>query len=74
MSGNTEMEERLAALEIHVAHQDETITSLNTIVTEQWHEIDRLKRRAAALAERLSMAEETLEKGAAPPHQPPPHY
>jgi len=74
MSGNTEMEERLAALEIHVAHQDETITSLNTIVTEQWHEIDRLKRQTAALAERLSMAEETLEKGGAPAHQPPPHY
>jgi SlyX protein len=63
---------RLEALEMRVAHQDETIDDLNTTVTEQWKLIDRLKRELDALTDRVTAA------SLAPPRDPheekPPHY
>jgi SlyX protein len=61
---------RLDALEERVAYQDETIEALNRTVTEQWATIDRLKREASDLAERLDEA----VSGADPVDRPPPHY
>jgi SlyX protein len=61
---------RLDALEERVAYQDETIEALNRTVTEQWATIDRLKREASNLAERLDEA----VSGSEPVDRPPPHY
>ena len=65
---------RLDALEMRIVHQDEVIEDLNRVVTAQWKEIDRLTREVAALAERVSLAEQSsagLDQGEEPP---PPHY
>lgn len=65
--------ERLDALEVRVAFQDETIDTLNRTVTEQWATIDALKREVARLADRLQDAE-SRATGRADPEPPPPHY
>lgn len=74
MSEMANLEARLADLESHLAHQNETVTGLSDVVTEQWQQIDRLTRQVAHLIERLSLAEEALEKTQGPAHQRPPHY
>lgn len=64
---------RLEALETRIAYQDQTIEDLNAAVTEQWKEIDALKRLVAGLTEAI----DDLEAGArlgAPKEPPPPHY
>ena len=65
--------ERLDALEIRIAFQDETIETLNATVTEQWGLIDALKREVARLTERLQDAE-SRAPGRTEPEPPPPHY
>ncbi len=67
MSGDAD---RIAALEMRIAYQDETIEALNQTVTAQWAEIERLKRAVAQLDERL----EDAASGSAPVDRPPPHY
>ncbi|RIK99864.1 MAG: SlyX protein [Proteobacteria bacterium] len=64
---------RLERLEIRVAYQDETIETLNTTITAQWREIDRLTRLFGQLDDRLREAE---SRPAGPPQSepPPPHY
>lgn len=64
---------RIDALEIRVAYQDETIDTLNRTVTDQWRQIDALRREVATLRDRLHDAE--MKSGAsALPEPPPPHY
>lgn len=63
--------DRIDALEIRLAFQDETIETLNKTITAQWHQIDALTRQLAALNERLQEAEANAP-GAA--NEPPPHY
>jgi SlyX protein len=64
---------RIDALEIRVAYQDETIETLNRTVTDQWRQVDALKREVATLRDRLNDAE--MKAGAsALPEPPPPHY
>jgi SlyX protein len=63
--------ERIDALEARLSYQDLTIETLNSTITEQWKQIDRLTRQVALLGERLQEA----ENGAgAPTNEPPPHY
>jgi SlyX protein len=62
---------RLDALEVRVAFQDETIETLNTTITEQWAKIDALTRQLLALNERMAEAETQLPRT---PNEPPPHY
>jgi SlyX protein len=72
MSDISKLIERIDALEMRVAYQDDTIEKLNAVVTSQWAQIDALKRQLAALSERLD------EAAAAGPRDPlsekPPHY
>ena len=63
--------DRIDAIEIRLAFQDETIETLNKTITAQWQQIDALTRQLAALNERLQEAESNAP-GAA--DEPPPHY
>lgn len=63
--------ERVDALEMRIAYQDDTIETLNQTITAQWKQIDLLTRKIAELGERLQEAETN-----APGHanERPPHY
>ena len=63
--------ERVDALEMRIAYQDDTIETLNQTITAQWKQIDMLTRKIAELGERLQEAE-TNAPG--PANEPPPHY
>lgn len=71
MSDGNTLGERIDALEIRLAFQDETIEALNNTITAQWQQIDTLTRQLAALNERLQEAEANAP-GAS--NEPPPHY
>ena len=64
---------RIEALETRIAHQERTIEVLNTSVTEQWEQIDRLTKQVARMADRLQRVEDTVPSSDAP-EPPPPHY
>ena len=65
------LSDRIDALEIRLAFQDETIETLNKTITAQWQQIDTLTRQLAGLSERLQEAE---NNAAGPTDEPPPHY
>jgi SlyX protein len=71
MSDINKLGERIDLLETRLAFQDQTIETLNKMITEQWLKIDALTRQLASLNERLQEAE-TRAPGAA--NEPPPHY
>jgi SlyX protein len=71
MSNDRSLSERLDALEVRAAYQDDTIETLNATITAQWKEIDSLKRQIAMLSDRLQEAE--AGQGA-PANERPPHY
>jgi SlyX protein len=70
MTEATALGERIDALEMRLAFQDETIETLNKTITAQWQQIDALTRQLANLNERLRETE-THVSGA---NEPPPHY
>ncbi|MGC7434362.1 SlyX family protein, partial [Xanthomonas citri pv. citri] len=63
--------QRVDALEMRIAYQDDTIETLNQTITAQWKQIDVLTRKVAELGERLQEAEANAP-GAA--NERPPHY
>jgi len=64
---------RLDTLEVRVAHQDQVIDDLNTVIVAQWSKIDQALGRIARLENRLRDALETAgNDGQDEP--PPPHY
>ena len=71
MSDAKTLGERIDALEIRLAFQDETIETLNNTITAQWQQIDTLTRQLATLSERLQEAEANAP---AATNEPPPHY
>jgi SlyX protein len=71
MSETNTLTDRIDALEIRLAFQDETIEALNKTITAQWQQIDALTRQIAGLNERLQEAENNAP-GAT--DEPPPHY
>jgi SlyX protein len=71
MSETKTLSDRIDALEIRLAFQDETIETLNKTITAQWQQIDALTRQVAGLNERLQEAESNAP-GAG--EEPPPHY
>jgi len=64
---------RIVALEVRVAHQDRVIEDLNTLVTEQWKQIDALAKQVERMTDRLQRVEENSPSSDAP-EPPPPHY
>ncbi len=73
MSDFNDLQQRLMALESHIAHQDGTIDDLSEMVNKQWAEIGALSREVNRLRERLQRIEGDLES-TQPDDQPPPHY
>jgi SlyX protein len=63
--------ERLAQIESHVAHLERLGDELNTVVTQQARELERLKRQVARLTESLEGLESERIKATNPK---PPHY
>jgi len=64
---------RIVTLEVRVAHQDRVIEDLNTLVTEQWKQIDALAKQVERMTDRLQRVEENAPSSDAP-EPPPPHY
>jgi SlyX protein len=63
---------RFTAIEEQLAHQGVMIDELSETISEQWKTIERLTRKLASLAERVSEHEEAI--GEAFPATKPPHY
>jgi len=73
MTDSTHLAERLTALEIHVAHQDQVIEDLNDALRQQWDALDRMQRhfdRQIALLKEM----EADTRDAPPADEKPPHY
>ena len=64
---------RIDALEMRLAHQDQTADDLNEAITAQWKVIDDLTRQVARLAAQLQEVRDSAG-GADGPEPPPPHY
>ena len=62
---------RIDALEIRVAHQDQTNEDLNATITDQWKQIEDLAYRVSRLVDELREVE---SRGGDGPEPPPPHY
>ncbi len=62
--------DRLDALEMRVAHQDQMIAELNEVITGQWRKIDALERHIGNLREEF----QNLALPRTTPEPPPPHY
>ena len=71
MSDPNTLSDRIDALEVRIAYQDDTIETLNATITEQWKQIDALTRQVAALSDRLQEAE---ARSPGPVNERPPHY
>lgn len=72
MSDTSALQSRVAELEIELAHQHETVETLNQTVTEQWKEIDRLSKMLAQIIEHLRIQKPGADTEGNEP--PPPHY
>ncbi|MCM5554435.1 SlyX family protein [Pleomorphomonas sp. NRK KF1] len=66
-------EARIDALEEKIAYQDQVIEDLNTAVTDQWKEIDTMKRLVASLLDEVKEME-LAARATAGREPPPPHY
>lgn len=66
-------EARIMALEEKVAYQEQTIEDLDTAVTNQWKEIDTLRRLVTSLLDEVKEMELAQRAGAGR-EPPPPHY
>ncbi|MEP3048518.1 MAG: SlyX family protein [Roseibium sp.] len=69
---NTESESRLDKVETDLAHANQTIDELNSVVIEQGKQIDRMSRLLTNMTEQF----EELADNVLPGHQieKPPHY
>jgi uncharacterized coiled-coil protein SlyX len=63
--------ERLTRIETHLAHVERLCDELNTVVTGQARELERLRQRMALLTESLEQMELDRVKATSPK---PPHY
>lgn len=69
----TQTEDRIAALEIALTHQERLVEELNAVILDQAARLEWLERQARALAERLIAAEEAMPD-AGSRDRPPPHW
>ncbi len=66
------MIDRLIELETQMAFQDSVIQELNTVVTAQQQQLDKLKRELHLLQEQLAHLNDKMVSSGNEP--PPPHY
>lgn len=69
----TAEQDRLAEIEHIIACQDQQIQDLSDMVSQQWKEIDRLKKNLSHAKQRLESLENPSEDGTIT-HEVPPHY
>ncbi|WP_068316655.1 SlyX family protein [Polycladidibacter hongkongensis] len=69
---SSELESRVDDLEIHVAHQADTVEALNSVVVQQQKTIDSLVSAVSKLREELLGLHDLLED--MPANEKPPHY
>ncbi len=67
-------EERLTALEMRFAYQEETITQLSSTIFTQQRQLDELAERVKKLTARLKELENSADSGREIPDERPPHY
>lgn len=72
MSDIITLQSRVAELEIELAHQHETIETLNQTATEQWKEIDHLTKMLEQVISHLRIQKPGADTDGNEP--PPPHY
>jgi len=65
--------QRLAEIERTITYQDQQIQDLSDMVSQQWKEIDQLKKNLSHAKQRLENLENPAEDGAIT-HEIPPHY
>lgn len=65
-------EERLDNVETALAHHERQIADLSAMITDQWREIERLKRLLAAAQDKIADVEAMTGGPAA--NVKPPHY
>lgn len=63
--------ERLEAMEMRIAFQDQTIEELNTTITAQWRQIDLLTRKLEQMEQQVRSGVHIADPATEPP---PPHY
>lgn len=73
MANDADLEARLEDIEVKYAFQQETIETLNSTVTDQWTEIDRLRRSLAQLQGQIADLEDA-QGPTDPGNIKPPHY
>lgn len=66
------LEERIDDLEVHVTHQNQTIETLNDVVSNQAVIIDRLVSAMGQMKSHLIDFQDLVDQ--APGNQKPPHY
>jgi SlyX protein len=67
------MQQRIAELETQLAFQEDTLQTLNEIVTRQQQQIDKLEREVQALLAQLRQLSDAMQKPEGE-EAPPPHY
>lgn len=70
---DTELESRVADLEVRLVFQDDTIQALNDVVTAQQMELEKLRRGLEVLARRQADLAASMH-GDDADEAPPPHY
>ena len=66
-----DMEARIEALEMTIAHQDQAIEDMNRVILDQQAEIDEMKIRMSQALDRIQTVESQMPEE---PDAPPPHY
>lgn len=66
-------DERLVDLETRITHQDQTLSELNEVITDQQARIMRLEKLCASVADRVQSIAEALPEGGGGDERPP-HY
>ena len=74
------MENRIIDIETTLAHHDEQIAQMSDLITDQWKQIEALKKQLSRLSDKLEQGDDgsgqnrqlsTLEQAA---QDKPPHY
>ncbi|MGB0626371.1 MAG: SlyX family protein [Alphaproteobacteria bacterium] len=65
--------EKIADLEVRLAHQEHTLDELSGVVAEQARVIELFREQLRRLTDRMVQVEETVP-GKGPDEPPPPHY
>ena len=66
----------IVELQQQIAFQEQTIDTLNEVVSQQQQDLTRLDRALALLAQQMASLQQAADagQGSAEAHQPPPHY